>query len=130
MTGAGKDNFVPDLAGIPASDLTEEQKTLLLKFIEEWVNNLKEPIAANKMAEVQANLEDTYFAWSGIALHGAVVYYRVQSPTLLIEFGYEVDINMVGQANHIHSILRDPTIMIMENLLLGRLADVNSFGFY
>ncbi len=109
VAGPGKDNFVPDVAGIPAADLTAGQKALLFKFIEEWVNNLKEPFATNKMAEVKANLEDTYFTWSGIAIHGGVVYYRVQSPALLIEFGYEVDINTVGQANHIHSIFRDPT---------------------
>ena len=109
VAGPGKDNFVPEVAGISAAELTDGQEVLLLKFIEEWVNNLKEPFATNKMAEVQASLADTYFAWSGIAIHGGVVYYRVQSPILLIEFGYEVDLNTVGQANHIHSIFRDPT---------------------
>ncbi len=109
LTGPGKDNFVPDLAGIPASELTAEQKIMLLNLIGEWVNNLKNPFAVDKMAEIQENLANTYFAWSGIAIHGGVVYYRIQGPSLLIEFGYEVDMGTVGQANHIHSIFRDPT---------------------
>jgi hypothetical protein len=62
------------------------------------------------MAEIKANLPETWFAWSGPTTNGGAAYYRIQGPTLLIEYspqrmrgGNDLDVT------HIHTIYRDPT---------------------
>ena len=56
------------------------------------------------MAEVKANLPQTYFAWSGSTTNGGLAYYRIQGPTLVIEYAPQQ-----GDVDHIHTIYRDPT---------------------
>ena len=46
---------------------------------------------------------DTYFAWSGPTTNGSMAYFRVQGPTLVIEYAPQRSID------HIHTIYRDPT---------------------
>ena len=38
------------------------------------------------MAEVKANLDDTYFAWAGPTTNGSGAYFRIQGPTVFIEY--------------------------------------------
>jgi hypothetical protein len=45
---------------------------------------------------------DLYFAWAGVEVRGGPHYYRVQSPSFLIEYD-----NTQNNANHIHSVWRD-----------------------
>ena len=60
-----------------------------------------------KMAEIKGNLADTYFAWRGPTTAGSAAYYRVQGPTVVIEYAPQ---QMGGDAaNHIHAMYRDPT---------------------
>ncbi len=56
------------------------------------------------MAEIKANLPQTYFAWSGATKNGGLAYYRVQGPTVVIEYAPQQ-----GDLDHIHTIYRDPT---------------------
>jgi hypothetical protein len=55
------------------------------------------------MAEIKNNLADTYFAWHGPTTNGSAAYFRVQGPTLVIEYAPQ------GGTDHIHTIIRDPT---------------------
>jgi hypothetical protein len=55
------------------------------------------------MAELKANLNETWFAWSGPTTAGSTAYFRIQGPTLLIEYSPQ------GNTEHIHTIYRDPT---------------------
>src|SRR5581483_10091119 len=59
--------------------------------------------AEPRMADIKANLPQTYFAWSGPTTNGSVIYYRIQGPTLVIEYAPQ------GTVDHIHTIYRDPT---------------------
>ena len=52
---------------------------------------------------VKANLPQTYFAWSGPTTNGSAAYFRIQGPTLVIEYAPQ------GGVDHIHTIYRDPT---------------------
>jgi hypothetical protein len=59
------------------------------------------------MAEIQAGLDDTYFAWSGptsvpAGMNGTS-YYRIQGPKLVIEYAPQ------HGEDHVHTIYRDPT---------------------
>ena len=59
------------------------------------------------MAEIKANLAETWFAWSGPTTAGSAAYFRIQGPTVFIEFAPQ---RLGGDpTNHIHTIYRDPT---------------------
>jgi hypothetical protein len=100
----GADGKVIQPEGIPASTLNAAQQGLLLDVVHEWVGILNDEAAAAKMAEIKANLPRTYFAWSGATTNGGLAYYRIQGPTLVIEYAPQQ-----GDLDHIHTIYRDPT---------------------
>lgn len=116
QAGANADEVILPYAGIKADALTTAQQTQLLALIELWVGNLRDGHAAIKMAEVEAHLADTYFAWVGGTGTDAVFYYRIHSPVILIEFDHESPGplgNFLGYPNspsrsHIHSMIRTP----------------------
>jgi hypothetical protein len=97
--------------GIKGSELNENQRAMLLDVISQWAGIVNEAYAKPRMIEIQADLNDTYFAWSGPTTHGAgrngSSYYRIQGPRVVIEFspqGVGGDPTM-----HVHTIYRDPT---------------------
>ncbi len=57
--------------------------------------------AARRLAEIEAELPELRFAWYGPA------DYRMQGPTLLIEFSSCGSLGAAG--GHYHSIYRNPT---------------------
>jgi hypothetical protein len=104
VLGAGQDGKVIQPEGILASALTTAQQSMLLDLAHEWVGILNDEGATARMAEVRSNLGRTYFAWSGPTTNGSVAYFRIQGPTVLIEYAPQQ-----GDIDHIHTIYRDPT---------------------
>jgi hypothetical protein len=104
VLGPGEDGKVIQPEGILASNLNASQQSMLLDLAQEWVGVLNDEAAAAKMAEIKANLPRTYFAWSGATTNGSVAYFRIQGPTVLIEYAPQQ-----GDVDHIHTIYRDPT---------------------
>jgi hypothetical protein len=104
VLGPGADGKVIQPEGILASALDAGQQALLLDVAHEWVGILNDEAAGARMAEIKANLPRTYFAWSGATKNGGLAYYRIQGPTLLIEYAPQQ-----GDLDHIHTIYRDPT---------------------
>ena len=104
VLGPGNDGKTIQPEGIRASALTPPQQTMLLDIAREWVGILNEEAAAQKMAELKTNLPNTYFAWSGATENGGLAYYRIQGPTVVIEYAPQQ-----GDLDHIHTIYRDPT---------------------
>jgi uncharacterized protein DUF3500 len=104
VLGPGADGKVIQPEGILASALNASQQSLLLDVVHEWVGILNDGAAAAKMAEIKANLPRTYFAWSGSTTNGGLAYYRIQGPTVVIEYAPQQ-----GDVDHIHTIYRDPT---------------------
>ena len=104
VLGPGLDGKVIQPEGILASALNRSQQVLLLDIVHEWVGILNDEAGAAKMAEITANLPRTYFAWSGSTTNGGLAYYRIQGPTLIIEYAPQQ-----GDLDHIHTIYRDPT---------------------
>ncbi len=107
ILGPGQDgkSIVPE--GIKASQLTPAQQTILIDLIREWVDISPPSVAGVRLEEIKANLPDTYFAWSGPTAPGSAAYFRIQGPTLVIEYSPQ-KLGGVPQ-NHIHTIYRDPT---------------------
>jgi hypothetical protein len=104
VLGPGADGKVIQPEGIVASELNASQQNLLLDIAHEWVGILNDEAATTKMAEIKANLPQTWFAWSGSTRNGGLAYYRIQGPTLVIEYAPQQ-----GDLDHIHTIYRDPT---------------------
>jgi hypothetical protein len=97
--------------GLKASAMNDRQKALLLDVISEWAGIVQSTYAGPRMEEVKADLNDTYFAWSGPMTHkpgqNGSSYYRIQGPSIVIEFSPQ---GVGGDSTmHVHTIYRDPT---------------------
>lgn len=103
VLGPGQDGRTIQPEGIRASSLSAQQQTMLWDLVREWVGIMHDAFAEPRMADIRANVRDTYFAWSGPTTNGSVAYFRVQGPTLVIEYAPQ------GSVEHIHTIYRDPT---------------------
>jgi len=107
VLGPGEDGKTIQPEGVRASAFKQEQRALLLDLIREWVDILDESAAAAKMSEVTSKLADTWFAWSGSTAQGGLAYFRIQGPTVFIEYAPQG--NPKPSNDHIHTIYRDPT---------------------
>ena len=112
---AFSDNIVLDYAGIAASELSPHTRAQLLDLIGIYVHNMREGHARVRMAEVEAHLDETHFAWIGGTDEDAVFYYRIHSPVILIEFDHQRPVGIrhlvEGRApirQHIHAVVRTP----------------------
>jgi hypothetical protein len=105
VLGPGRDGQTIQPEGIKGSELTAPQREQLLGLAAEWTGIAQGALADSKAAELEANAADTWFAWSGPTEQGAPAYFRIQGPTLHIEYAPQRG----DPATHIHTIYRDPT---------------------
>ena len=83
--------------------MNARQQALVLDLIAEWAGIINERSATARMAEIKADLSDTWFAWSGPTSGEAgsniTAYYRIQGPHLVIEYAPQS-----GEPNnHVHT---------------------------
>jgi len=107
VLGPGTDGKVIQPEGVRASGFSPAQRTMLVDLAREWVGIVSDETAAAKMKEIEANLSDTYFAWAGATTNGKGAYFRIQGPTVLIEYAPQGQGD--NNVDHIHTIYRDPT---------------------
>ncbi len=103
VLGPGQDGRTIQPEGIRASALSAPQQTMLLELVREWTGIQSDAFAEPRITEIRAKLPETYFAWSGPTDAGSAAYFRIQGPTLVIEYAPQ------GGVDHIHTIYRDPT---------------------
>ena len=114
LTEAFKDNVVLDYAGVPVRTLNATQKRQLLGLIGLYVHNMRDEHARVRIDEVNAHLDETYFAWIGGSESDSVYYYRIHSPVVLIEFDHQKPANLrhlypdAPYRDHIHAVMRTP----------------------
>ena len=109
VLGPGQDGKTIKDQGIVGANLTDEQKVLLLSLIAHYGGLVNKEGAAIRMAELKADLDNTYFAWYGPTdtSNKSGIYFRVTGPSIVIEYSGQ---EMGGSAaDHIHGIYRDPT---------------------
>jgi hypothetical protein len=107
VLGPGRDGQTIEPEGIKGSSLTDKQRELLLDLAGEWTGIMHETVANAKMDEMKKNVAETWFAWSGPTTEGAAAYFRIQGPTVIIEYAPQ---RLGGDpTKHIHTIYRDPT---------------------
>ena len=89
--------------GILYATLLPAQQLLLRQVIEAYTETMESDVAAERMkVATVAGLDKLRFAWAGSTARGEKHYYRIQGPTLLIEFD-----NTQNDGNHVHSVWRD-----------------------
>jgi len=99
------DAAVGNPVGIPARDLTADQKKLLRKLVEAYTNRLPADMAAVELKKVEAaDFAKVHFAYCiEEKKQGKPYTYRVQGPSFVIEFlNVQIDASK-NPANHIHS---------------------------
>lgn len=89
--------------GVAAAAMTVSQRELLQAVIDQYIDRLPEDVAEAESDRVADVLDSVHFAWAGGFEHGEPHYYRLQGERLLIEYD-----NTQNDANHIHSVYRDP----------------------
>jgi hypothetical protein len=105
-------------AGLPAVGMTTAQRERLDLLLAVYIDRLPDDLARIERAKVEANgLERVYFAWAGSDLRREGHYYRIQGPSLLVEYD-----NTQDDANHIHAVWRDPAGDFGEDILRRHLA--------
>jgi hypothetical protein len=88
--------------GISIAKLTAPQRETLQTLLDEYCNNMPEQVAQSREDQIKKAGSNLFFAWAGGEQRGEGHYYRIQSPTFLVEFDDTQD-----HANHIHSVWRD-----------------------
>jgi hypothetical protein len=99
-------------SGVSAVKMNQRQFDALRALMEEYAHNVTEEVAGRRIEQINKAGRTVFFAWSGGINPGDLHYYRVQTPSFLIEMDDTQD-----NANHIHSVWRDFTGDFGEDLL-------------
>jgi hypothetical protein len=89
--------------GLPARDLDARQRDLLRALLATYLGRVPDGLSRQADYAEDAALAAVHLAWAGPTALGQPHYYRLQGPRLLIEYD-----NTQRQANHAHSVWRDP----------------------
>lgn len=116
------------MEGLTMKEMTATQKQLFKNLIALYLDRYHVTLKNQQMAQLEkAGMDNLYFAWMGDTElkigKGAGHYYRIQGPTILIEFD-----NTQNDANHIHTVVRDLTDDFSEDLLKEHYAKSHSGG--
>ncbi|HEY1756205.1 MAG TPA: DUF3500 domain-containing protein [Bryobacteraceae bacterium] len=111
VLGPGQDGKTIQPEGFKASNMNEKQRAMLLDVISEWAGIIHESASAIRMAQLKAEINETWFAWSGPTTvppgNNIAAYYRIQGPHVVIEYAPQ---QMGGDPSlHVHTMYRDPT---------------------
>lgn len=90
--------------GLAASEMNAAQQRQLRRLLELYAGRLNEAEARDQLTRMEsAGFGNLHFVWAGGTQPRERHYYRVQGPTLLIEYD-----NTQNDANHVHTVWRDP----------------------
>jgi len=104
VTGPGRGDALRTPAGLAIGEMDAPHRSLAERLIDEFLGNLRTELAEAQRARVRdAGLETVHFAWAGPLEPGRAHYFRLHGPRLLIEHD-----NTQNDANHVHSVWRDP----------------------
>jgi hypothetical protein len=111
VLGPGQDGKTIQPEGLKATAMNERQRAMLLDVISEWTGIVHESAGAARLAEMKADINETWFAWSGPTTaepgKNITAYYRIQGPHLVIEYAPQTLGGDPGM--HVHTMYRDPT---------------------
>ncbi len=107
VAGAGRDGRIPEPVGLACQSLSGPQRAKLKSVIQLYAGDMPPPHAERRMAELVGEIDQMTFGWWGPAETGGDYSYRLQGPSLIIEYAGQ---DLGGDPHdHLHSIYRDPT---------------------
>ncbi len=92
-----------DPKGLPARELNSGQRELLRGLLSAYLCRVPDALSPQADYDDDEVLDQVHLAWAGPTEPGQPHYYRLQGPRLVIEYD-----NTLRQANHAHSVWRDP----------------------
>ncbi|MDP5172155.1 MAG: DUF3500 domain-containing protein [Bacteroidia bacterium] len=115
LTGFGREIAEYETTHVlSATDMTEMQRAMLEQLVRLFVGKMETSIAEAQMQRMidAGGLDALYFTWMGSLEPGKPHYYRIQGPTMILEYD-----NTQNNANHVHVVWRDPTNDFGEDYL-------------
>ncbi|HEX7429873.1 MAG TPA: DUF3500 domain-containing protein [Mycobacterium sp.] len=97
--------YTIDPKGVPAAELNAEQRETLRALLGTYLDRAPVGLSPLHRYDDEPVLDAVHFAWAGSIAPGQPHYYRLQGPRLLIEWD-----NTQRNANHAHSVWRDPSV--------------------
>ena len=122
LTGTDRVAEPGEPLGVAVGDMTDEQAGKLVELLQVYTGRLRLDLGKEEFDKIKAaGLHNIHFAWAGSAEPGEAHYYRIHSPTFLIEYD-----NTQNDANHVHSVWRDLSGDFGRDLLAEHYADAHS----
>lgn len=91
--------------GIFYNDFSPDQQKMFVDLINLYLNNYEKNFSEGYRDKIKkAGIENLSFSWAGSLEPGTPNYWCIQGPVLLIEYD-----NTQTNANHVHTVVRDPT---------------------
>jgi hypothetical protein len=95
--------------GLAAARMNEKQRQMLLALLHAYTDRFPADVAKTEWSALTAaGIDKLHFAYTGSVEPGQPHAYRIQGPTLLIEFLNEQSDSDKNPANHVHSVWRNP----------------------
>ena len=90
--------------GLAARAMDGDQRAMLDALLRLYVDRLPDDVADEEAAKFAgAALDDVHLLWAGGLDPGQPHYYRLHGPSILVEYD-----NTARDANHVHTVWRDP----------------------
>lgn len=96
---------ITDKKGISYADMTVGQQKELMQLLSLYIKRYTHLFADAMMADIKkAGTQNLVFSWAGSTEDGPghPKYYRIQGPTIIIEYD-----NTQNNGNHVHTVVRD-----------------------
>jgi hypothetical protein len=103
-TNAPRLEGIDRLEGVRFAELTGDARDHAKDLVRHYVRRLHETDADGWWRRLEPDLGDVRFAFAGIPQHRRPHYYRLAGPMFFVEYD-----NTQDEANHVHTVLRDPT---------------------
>jgi len=105
ITGSSRKASIENLQGITYAELNASQQKQMMQLLALYIHRYTRLFASAMMKDIeQAGVNNLRFAWAGSEQPGLgnPHYYRIQGPTIIIEYD-----NTQNNANHVHTVVRD-----------------------
>jgi hypothetical protein len=97
-------SFTQRPKGLAASAMSSAHREMLEALLRLYVNRLPDDVADEEAAKFTGSaLDDVHVLWAGALNPREPHYYRLQGPSILVEYD-----NSARDANHVHTVWRDP----------------------
>ncbi len=104
--------------GLRARSMRAAQRSILEALVELYVSRLPEDVAETERGALrERGMDELAFAWAGSLERKRGHYYRVQDARFLVEYD-----NTQNDANHVHTVWRDPANDFGVNVLAAHYA--------